>query len=202
MYVPPLREVLEDAEHAKGRPLTQREVESMAVNASVMTVSLEAAIQTTERRGFRDIDPKASWVDWVTYRIVELGKTDQQVREWHRSDSTAIFIPALRDVLEEAEARKVEPLTEGEMESIADDAVVMTVGHDIAIRVAERRGFRDIDPVHCWSGWVDYKRGFGETNELPVARTVAMENLPGYKQTIADAQATLGYFRARLSADG
>lgn len=65
----------------------------------------------------------------------------------------AFPMPALVAVLLHHEREKGEPLTQEEVESIRDNAVCMTMPKSVAAKMAEQRGYDDIDPENCWEEW-------------------------------------------------
>lgn len=70
------------------------------------------------------------------------------------SDELAIVpIPALVAILLNREQQKGSPLTEKEVLAIRDGAVCMAAPRDMAAKLAERRGYEDIDPENAWEDW-------------------------------------------------
>ena len=65
----------------------------------------------------------------------------------------AVPIPALIALLLHHERDKGEPLTQQEVESIRDSAVCMTMPRSVAEKMAQQRGYDDINPEHCWEEW-------------------------------------------------
>lgn len=61
--------------------------------------------------------------------------------------------PALVAVLLGHERRKGSPLTEREVLAIRDRAECMAMPRDVAVEVARRRGYDDIDPENVWADW-------------------------------------------------
>ena len=62
-------------------------------------------------------------------------------------------IPPLVDLLADDERRKGGPLAEDEVRDIAGRAVCMAMPLSGARRMAEARGYEDIDPEHAWAQW-------------------------------------------------
>jgi hypothetical protein len=60
------------------------------------------------------------------------------------------FIPSLSTVLLNRERAKGSPLTEEEVISIRDQAVVVALRPEIAKGIEEERGYRDINGENCW----------------------------------------------------
>ncbi|MDH2066829.1 hypothetical protein [Pantoea sp. GD03673] len=69
-----------------------------------------------------------------------------------------VFIPALIPLLLKNENEKGSPLTEEEVSSIRDNASAIEVASDIALTMAECRGYADINPDNCWAEWKAYRR--------------------------------------------
>ena len=63
------------------------------------------------------------------------------------------FVPPLITVLLFREKSKGSPLTEQEVLEIRDQAIVIALPKEAALQLAERRGYQDIDPDHCWEQW-------------------------------------------------
>ncbi|ADU69472.1 conserved hypothetical protein [Pantoea sp. At-9b] len=68
-----------------------------------------------------------------------------------------VFVPPLIALLLSKETEKGSPLTEDEVNSIRDNATAINVDSDIALAMAESRGYRDISPDNCWSEWSDFR---------------------------------------------
>ena len=64
-----------------------------------------------------------------------------------------LFMPALVTVLLHMEQKKGAPLTEAEVLEIRDMAACIMMEPDDARKMAERRGYKDIDPENAWSDW-------------------------------------------------
>ncbi len=64
-----------------------------------------------------------------------------------------VFIPTLVSILYRHEQQKGAPLTEEEVVSIRNKSVAIMLRTSAAVQMAERRGYQDIDPEHCWSLW-------------------------------------------------
>ena len=62
-------------------------------------------------------------------------------------------IPALVAVLLNLERQKGRPLTEAEVCEVRDKAACMMMPLSVRDRIAERRGYADIDPEHAWAEW-------------------------------------------------
>ncbi|MBK5568279.1 hypothetical protein AB4Z34_27845 [Ensifer sp. 2YAB10] len=62
-------------------------------------------------------------------------------------------VPSLVAVLLNRESGKGSPLTEEEVIQIRDNCEAIAVPVDIACRMDEQRGYRDIDPERCWQEW-------------------------------------------------
>lgn len=64
-----------------------------------------------------------------------------------------VHVPALVAVLLNAENKKGSPLTEKEVIEIRDSSQCMVMPLDVAEKVAEERGYADIDPENAWIEW-------------------------------------------------
>ena len=70
---------------------------------------------------------------------------------------TIVFVPPLIALLLSKEQEKGSRLTEEEVLSIRDDATAIIVDTEVALKMAEDRGYRDIDPDNCWAEWCNFK---------------------------------------------
>jgi hypothetical protein len=68
------------------------------------------------------------------------------------------FIPSLSAVLLNRERKKGSPLTEEEVISIRDQAVVVALRPEIAKGIEEERGYQDISGENCWEEWQIQRR--------------------------------------------
>ena len=68
-------------------------------------------------------------------------------------DLVPVFMPPLATVLANHEREKGAPLTEEEVIAIRGKSVVMMMRRSIAEQMAQKRGWRDIDPQNCWQEW-------------------------------------------------
>ncbi|MEN4974034.1 hypothetical protein ABEH62_09155 [Pantoea eucalypti] len=69
-----------------------------------------------------------------------------------------LFIPSLISLLVSKVEEKGSPLTEEEVLAIRDNATAIVTDAEGVLAVAERRGYQDIDPEHCWEEWLDFNR--------------------------------------------
>ncbi|WP_312759694.1 hypothetical protein [Pantoea brenneri] len=69
-----------------------------------------------------------------------------------------LFIPSLISLLVSKAEEKGSPLTEEEVLAIRDNATAIVTDAEGILAVAERRGYQDIDPEHCWEEWLDFNR--------------------------------------------
>jgi hypothetical protein len=60
------------------------------------------------------------------------------------------FIPALVAILHSVEQKTGSVLSRAQVEALRDRTAVMAVSRDAAAALEQRRGYRDIDPMHCW----------------------------------------------------
>jgi len=64
-----------------------------------------------------------------------------------------VFMPALVAVLLNKDKAKGSPLTEAEVLKIRDACHVVMAPLDVARKMAESRGYEDIDPERAWEEW-------------------------------------------------
>jgi len=69
-----------------------------------------------------------------------------------------LFIPSLISLLVSKAEEKGSPLTEEEVLAIRDNATAIVTDAEGVLAVAERRGYQDIDPEHCWKEWLDFNK--------------------------------------------
>ncbi|MBD8250886.1 hypothetical protein SOM24_02685 [Pantoea agglomerans] len=69
-----------------------------------------------------------------------------------------LFIPSLISLLVSKAEEKGSPLTEEEVLDIRDNATAIVTDAEGVLALAERRGYQDIDPEHCWEEWLDFNR--------------------------------------------
>lgn len=62
-------------------------------------------------------------------------------------------MPALVAVLLHKEREKGAPLTEAEVLAVRDAAECTMTPHDVVTKIAEARGYDDIDPERVWEEW-------------------------------------------------
>lgn len=75
---------------------------------------------------------------------------------------------------------------------------------DHAHKMAESRGYDDIDPENCWYDWQHFRRTLGRNPDIdpgPRINYLRDDDLE-YHKSIRDAHATLDRFRAMLPSDG
>lgn len=77
-----------------------------------------------------------------------------------------LFIPTLIAILVNAEDKKGEPLNKDEVIAIRDSSLVMMVEESHAEKMAESRGYQDVDPKNCWYDWQMVRRELGRQPEL------------------------------------
>lgn len=71
-------------------------------------------------------------------------------------------IPTLVSLLVSREEAKGSALTEAEVLAIRDGAVCITMPASVARKVAEARGYQDLDPENVWEDW----RVFGRAGSV------------------------------------
>ena len=62
-------------------------------------------------------------------------------------------VPSLVSVLLRREIDKGSPLTEDEVLAIRDGCDAIAMPRDVVEKVADARGYDDIDPERCWEEW-------------------------------------------------
>jgi hypothetical protein len=62
-------------------------------------------------------------------------------------------IPPLAAILFKRETDKGSPLTQSEVEEIRDNCVCMTMRASVARKMAESRGYEDINLENAWNDW-------------------------------------------------
>lgn len=115
-----------------------------------------------------------------------------------------VFVPSLSAVLLNAENEKGQPLSYEEVIQIRDEAACIMAGAEQIAKLAETRGYEDIDPENCWYDWQQLRRELGQSPELNPGPKFDQVNrsAPLYQQTIRDARSTIEQFRSMLPADG
>jgi hypothetical protein len=79
----------------------------------------------------------------------------------HSDDDILIYpMPSLVATLRAAERSKGEPLTEEEVIGIRNEFPSVAVPRDIAQKIDEERGYKDIDPENAWEDWQEMRRHF------------------------------------------
>jgi uncharacterized protein YegJ (DUF2314 family) len=122
----------------------------------------------------------------------------------NEDDLVPVFIPALSAILLHAEDLKGEPLTSEEVIRVRNAATCIMMKREDARKLAESRGYEDVDPKNCWYAFQMLRREIGRQPDLdpgPLFREIDGED-PAYLRTIDEAQRTLSQFRAMLPADG
>lgn len=119
-------------------------------------------------------------------------------------DLVPVFMPALGALLLRAEDVKGEPLSYDEVMRIRDESACIMMKKKDAGKLADTRGYRDIDPENCWFDWQHLRRELGREPDLdPGARTNLIRGSdPEYLKTIREPRATLAQFRSMLPSDG
>lgn len=93
------------------------------------------------------------------------------------------------------------PLTADEVLSIRDKAACVMMSTSQAARLAESRGYDDIDPENCWYEWQMLRRELNRAPDLDPGARVNMfsSSDPAYLDCVAKARATLDDFRSMLT---
>ena len=69
-----------------------------------------------------------------------------------------VFVPPLVTLLQKKERTKGSPLTKEEVLEIRDNATMILMKADEALKMADSRGYRDIDPVKAWEQWLQIRK--------------------------------------------
>lgn len=64
-----------------------------------------------------------------------------------------VFMPALVTLLTNLEKQKGAPLTEDEVLEVRDKGTCMMLRQSMVVKMAETRGYSDIDPGNAWAEW-------------------------------------------------
>jgi hypothetical protein len=83
------------------------------------------------------------------------------------NDLVPVFMPPLAALLAHAEASKGSRLTEGEVLRTRDEAPCIMMELDDAAKMAESRGYRDVEPENCWADWHRLRAEFTGSGYLP-----------------------------------
>ena len=112
-----------------------------------------------------------------------------------------LFIPALGAILISAEDKKGSPLSEQKVIKTRDSSTVIMVSQEHAVKIAESRGYADIDPENCWYDWQMLRRKLDRKPDIdPGARFSYVNSTDDEFQKIAaTARNTLSIFRDLLS---
>ena len=68
-----------------------------------------------------------------------------------------VFTPPLIKLLQQKEKAKGTPLTRGEVLEIRDNATMILVNADEALKMTRRRGFADLDADRAWEQWKELR---------------------------------------------
>lgn len=70
------------------------------------------------------------------------------------SEKLVIYpMPSLVSTLLNREQAKGSPLTEAEVVQIRNGCPAATIPLEVAQKIDEERGYKDIDPEDCWAQW-------------------------------------------------
>ena len=64
-----------------------------------------------------------------------------------------VFMPSLLACFRNAERESGSSLTLEEAQKIRRTAVAVVLNEEVALKMEQRRGFRDLDPISFWSEW-------------------------------------------------
>jgi uncharacterized protein YegJ (DUF2314 family) len=117
------------------------------------------------------------------------------------TDLLPMFMPSLGAILISAEDKKGEPLTEDEVLSIRDNATCIMMTAPDAAKMAESRGYTDIDPDNCWYDWQMLRRELDRKPDLDPGARIEMfsSSDPAYQESVDKARSTLHDFRSMMS---
>jgi hypothetical protein len=76
-----------------------------------------------------------------------------------------VFMPALVVLLVDDERKKGSPLTRDEVIAIRDRGVCMMLKRSMAIEMAAKRGYDDIDPESAWEEWQVVRANLSESQD-------------------------------------
>jgi hypothetical protein len=80
------------------------------------------------------------------------------------SDKLVIYpMPSLVATLLNRENAKGSPLTEAEVIDITNNCPSVAVPIDVAQKIDEQRGYKDIDPERCWEQWQEARKSLAQT---------------------------------------
>ncbi len=75
------------------------------------------------------------------------------------TDKVIIYpVPSLVSTLLVQQKAKGSPLTEQEVIQIRDACPSIAMPPDVAAKVDEGRGYRDLDPERCWEQWQEARK--------------------------------------------
>lgn len=115
-------------------------------------------------------------------------------------DLIPVFIPALVTILISAEDKKGSPLEKDEVISIRDAAAVIMMEKDHAEKMAESRGYADIDPENCWYDWQMVRREMGRKPDLDAGARLSFNlSKDDTAQATIKAKETIADFRNKFS---
>jgi len=111
-----------------------------------------------------------------------------------------LFIPTLSAILMAAEEKKGAPLTEEEVLNIRDNSTTIMTPKSMIDKMAEKRGYHDIDPENCWNEWLLLRQKEGletdtnggaivldnpsDNSDMRKAEDTARDTLDKFKQLI------------------
>jgi len=78
------------------------------------------------------------------------------------NDLVITCMPSLVSVLLRHEQEKGSPLTEQEVLSIRNHCTAVALPRGQVAKIAESRGYDDIDPEHCWEQWQQIRQQLHE----------------------------------------
>lgn len=111
-----------------------------------------------------------------------------------------VIMPALSTILIAAEDKKGCPLTLEEVNDIRDDAPAIMLRISAIKKMAESRGYDDVDPKNAWYDWQILRRELGRKPDIDpgIRQSFTDKNDPVYQATIINAQKTLEIFKHNM----
>lgn len=111
-----------------------------------------------------------------------------------------VIMPALSSILISAEDKKGAPLTLDEVNDIRDDAPAVMLPISAIQKMAESRGYEDIDPRNAWYDWQILRREMGRKPDIDpgIRKSFTDNNDPAYQATVTNAQKTLKAFKDKI----
>lgn len=113
-----------------------------------------------------------------------------------------VFMPALVALLVNLEDKKGSPLTAAEVLGVRDAASVIMLPASASEKMAESRGYADIDPENAWYDWQMVRREMGREPELDAGARFGFLSSQdeAINNAVREAKETLARFREIIAA--